>query len=87
MHKFKRQLFLFHNLTFMVSVKVIVLFNFIFGATSFSVHISFMKCKYFSLLCSFLIDCKPLMKAKGNKLTKCMYALLHVMIISHFSPF
>ena len=31
-----------------------------------SVHISFIKCKYFSLVVSFFIDCKPLMKPKGE---------------------
>ena len=35
---------------FMIPAWVNVLFNFIFGVISLSVQISFMKCKYFSLM-------------------------------------
>ena len=64
----------------MVPVKGIVMFNLVLCVISFfSIHISFVKCKYCSLVFSFFVDFRPLMKPKGgsakvaNGLNTCLH--------------
>ena len=65
--EFWRMPFWFHNLNFLVPVKGIVLFNFFFlSYLFFSIYISFVKCKYYSIVFSFFVNFRPLMKPKGE---------------------
>ena len=64
---FKRQPFWFHNLNSMVPVKGIILFNLVsLSHLFFSIHITFVKCKYcrlvFFLFIFFFVDFRPLMQ-------------------------
>ena len=50
----------------MLPLKGIALFNFVVRSISVFLYISFIKCKYLSLVFSSFSVCKPLMKSKGK---------------------